>query len=64
MGRVRKYKKIKAIDPYSKRRSETNITYDEPPEIYEKRVTAQEKKLRLLISDDAQRELQLQKEVK
>ena len=36
MGRVRKYKKFKACDPFSKRgKAEVDIIHDEPPEIHE-----------------------------
>lgn len=34
MGRVNKYKKIKAVDPFSKRRSaEDTSKYDLPPDL-------------------------------
>ena len=34
MGRVRRYKKIKAADPFAKsnRKAEIDTTYDEPPD--------------------------------
>lgn len=38
MGRVRRYKKIKAIDPFSNRsKKETNTNHDEPPELFDKK---------------------------
>lgn len=39
MGRVRKYKKIKACDPFAKRKkAEVDVVHDEPPEIFENKV--------------------------
>ena len=38
MGRVRRYKKIKAIDPYAKKqKAEIDTVHDEPPEEYQER---------------------------
>ena len=63
MGRVKRYKKLKSIDPFAKRKKEENTIYDEEPEVYKKRVRENDKKFKLTLSDDAHRELQLQKEV-
>lgn len=36
MGRVRRYKKYKAIDPFAKgHRAETDLVHDEPPSVHE-----------------------------
>lgn len=48
MGRVRKYKKIKAIDPFSKRGKDTVgkwSSYDEPPSLYNEKKKKTNKKL-------------------
>lgn len=38
MGRVRKYKKFKACDPFSKKgRAEVDTIHDEPPDIHEEK---------------------------
>ena len=38
MGRVRRYKKYKAVDPFSKRqKAETDTVHDEPPDLFEDR---------------------------
>lgn len=41
MGRVRRYKKYKAVDPFAKaQRAETDLVHDEPPDIHEERGNA------------------------
>ena len=38
MGRVRRYKKYKAVDPFAKgHRSETDLVHDEPPDLHDER---------------------------
>jgi hypothetical protein len=38
MGRVRRYKKYKACDPYAKKqKSEIDLVHDQPPEIHEQK---------------------------
>ena len=38
MGRVRRYKKYKSVDPFAKgQRSETDLVHDEPPDLHEDR---------------------------
>jgi len=63
MGRVRKYKKLKAVDPASKRLSSVvDTTRDEPPELHTERVKKSLQKLNSQWMDDDKRERQLQKE--
>ena len=45
MGRVRRYKKFKACDPFSKRNgTKIDTVHDEPPEMFEERTKRKEKK--------------------
>jgi len=38
MGRVRRYKKCKAIDPFAKKRkAEVDVLHDEPPSVFNER---------------------------
>lgn len=38
MGRVRRYKKFKAVDPFAKgHRTETDLVHDEPPDLHDER---------------------------
>lgn len=53
MGRVRRYHKIKAIDPFSKSRGvdiyggkKSSVQYDEPPELFEERKDQKKRKIR------------------
>ena len=64
MGRVRKYKKFKSRDPYSKKSRVTGADdkHDEPPELQEERERRDAKRKERLWDDDNSRELQLQRE--
>lgn len=38
MGRVRRYKKFKAIDPFAKaKKAEVDLVHDEPPDVHDER---------------------------
>jgi hypothetical protein len=55
MGRVRKYKKIKAIDPFSKRGKDTVgkwSSYDEPPSLYNDKKKKKKKSNTIEDNDD------------
>jgi hypothetical protein len=65
MGRVRKYKKIKAVDPASKQRAYTaDTTRDEPPEMYHDRVKKSLAKMNDAWGDDDKRERMIQNEAR
>jgi len=47
MGRVRRYKKFKACDPFSKKSSAPiDTVHDEPPEMFEQRTKRKEKRFK------------------
>mmetsp|Transcript_23819 Transcript_23819/g.21677 ORF Transcript_23819/g.21677 Transcript_23819/m.21677 type:complete len:268 (-) Transcript_23819:82-885(-) len=63
MGRVKRYKKIKACDPFAKRSNTVkaiDYKHDQPPEKYEKKAKRREKRS-LKWENDEDRELLLQK---
>ena len=66
MGRVRRYKKFKACDPFSKQAKTTvsaaDLDHDEPPDIYEDSVKKAHKKRMQRFRDEDLMERQLQKE--
>ena len=66
MGRVRRYKKFKACDPFSKQSKSTvsaaDLDHDEPPDIYEDSVKKAHKKRMSRFRDEDLMERQLQKE--
>jgi hypothetical protein len=64
MGRVKKYKKIKAIDPFAKRGTgKVDTTYDEPPDVFEeKRRTAAKRKATKSWDVEEDREQMIQQE--
>ncbi len=65
MGRVRRYKKIKAIDPFSKARPKAVDTiHDEPPEIFEEASRKAELRLLRRFEDVNSVERMLQREAK
>ena len=65
MGRVQRYKKIKAIDPASKKKRAVEDTiHDEAPDVYNNKVKNSIKRLKLQWEDDATREKLLQKEAR
>ena len=64
MGRVRRYKKIKSIDPFAKRGSNNTKglgTYDEPPDVFEEKQRDRKRKERVWDNLDDQ-EILLQRE--
>ena len=64
MGRVKRYKKIKACDPFANRKNQVKVIdliHDEPPENFEKR-SKRKRKRTLNWDDENQRELLLQRE--
>ena len=65
MGRVRKYKKLKACDPFANRGKggrEGASEHDEPPELFEAREQKARKRKERSWDDDNSRELMLQRE--
>ena len=63
MGRVRKYKKFKSCDPFSKKKkTEADTTHDEPPDVFEDRERRDVKRKERVWEDDNSRELALQRE--
>jgi len=63
MGRVRKYKKLKSCDPFSKKKkTEADTTHDEPPDVFEDRERRDVKRKERVWEDDNSRELALQRE--
>ena len=64
MGRVRKYKKIKACDPFSQRKKSNvnDVKYDEPPDLYDERVRRDHKKHQRPFDDLEHAEKMLQRE--
>ena len=63
MGRVKRYKKVKSCDPFSKQfnRREVDNTHDEPPTIFEERTERIAKKSKRLMNNEM---LQLRKMAK
>ena len=63
MGRVRKYKKIKAIDPFSnKKRSGIDVKHDDPPDLFDDKKRRNRKKLDRPFDDLDHAEKMLQRE--
>ena len=63
MGRVRKYKKIKAIDPFSnKKRSGIDVKHDDPPDLFDEKKKRNRKKLDRVFDDLDHAEKMLQRE--
>lgn len=53
MGRVRKYKKIKAIDPFAKKqKAKVENFFDEPPTLFQERQRKKETLLRTVFEDE------------
>lgn len=64
MGRVKRYKKIKACDPFAKRGaidSKGGSSYDQPPDLFEQKKREKRKKERSMDNDD-DREILMQRE--
>jgi hypothetical protein len=65
MGRVRRYKKLKAVDPAAKRRNFVDDTiHDEPPEVFNARVRKSMQETDNIWNDEDARERMLQREAK
>lgn len=64
MGRVRRYKKLKSVDPFNRKGSGNASTgeLNEPPNIFEDGIKRKNKKLRKQFNDPNEMERQLQKE--
>ena len=63
MGRVRKYKKIKAIDPFSnKKRSGIDVKHDDPLDLFDEKKKRNRKKLDRAFDDLEHAEKMLQRE--
>lgn len=62
MGRVRKYRKIKACDPFAKNRGvdRSGRVYDDPPEIFEEK--AKKKMRKLMKFDEAAQDREFQRQ--
>ena len=53
MGRVKRYKKFKACDPFAKRgKVVIDTTHDEPPELFEERKSGKKRKERFVSDED------------
>jgi hypothetical protein len=65
MGRVRRYKKFKACDPFSKRKiTEVDNVHDEPPNLFEERIRKDRKRKDLELNDEDLYEVYLRSEAK
>jgi hypothetical protein len=64
MGRVRRYKKLKSVDPFNRKGSgnASSGKFNEPPNIFEDGIKRKNKKLRKQFDDPDENERQLQKE--
>lgn len=65
MGRVKRYKKLKSVDPMAKRQAQVvDTTRDEPPELHEERVRKSSKRWADEWDDEDKRERLLQREAR
>ncbi len=65
MGRVRRYKKYKACDPFAKRGGKKDDgvdVHDEPPDLHEEKSRETKRKRERDWGDEGKRELSLQRE--
>lgn len=62
MGRVSKYKNIKACDPFSKKKTPGDTTRDEAPDIFDRRTSNNWEKKRSRYEDETYKEKQIQNE--
>ena len=62
MGRVRKYKKIKAIDPFSNKKRSVDLKHDDPPDLFDDKKRRNRKKLDRPFDDLDHAEKMLQRE--
>lgn len=63
MGRVRKYKKYKACDPFSKQKAAVDDSkYDQPPDVWENKVKSSKKRKSHDWDNEEERERMLQQE--